>query len=403
MGIHVCGPKLPPGHLLEGKLFGPIKMRKETSEEREAGERFQNLLRNLRDLKDDDEWWFWKMIGSRSFYSKTGKPDKKAIKTYLKMLQKIFDNTWWSQYCKTIKRKIILDPLSYFGGQDRFFRILRIGECSWILRKEIFSQKELIKRLRNAATFWNAATELEVAACFKQENILSEMYPKLPSGHKPDGVVLVNDTEVYYEVTEQSWSALYKPVFRAESMLVDWVNDKLGPINGQIQFFRGKESPNQYAEKEIKVMSRKLLGRPLPLRYKTKIFCAIFNKSPYNGGWLGISGLEPDFTTVVRVWVKGLFSEAKHLPPNKCGVIIGSPMFLWGPEEVKTSYDTIVEELRRHPHRRVCGFIFAAKHIENSGFLKHVPRVVINPRAKFRCDEIISRMADALFKYPDWI
>ncbi|MDI6708942.1 MAG: hypothetical protein QME47_07665, partial [Candidatus Thermoplasmatota archaeon] len=221
----MLGAKLPPRHFMEirigGSHFcGPIKIRETTSKEKEAEECFEDLLESLKNLRPDDEWWFWKRVGGRKVPDKFRKLDKKRIEIYLKMLQKIFDNSWWTQYCKTVKRKMAPDPLSYFGGQDRFFGILRIGECIWLLRKEIFSQKELITRLRNATTFRNAATELEVAACFKQENILKTMYPKLPSGHKPDGVVSVDDKEVYFEVTEQSWSDLYKQALQAENLLV---------------------------------------------------------------------------------------------------------------------------------------------------------------------------------------
>lgn len=401
MGVYMYGAEIPPMHSLEIKLFGPIRVKKPTPEEREAKEKFQILMDQLRNIGDDEEWWFWKRIGSTSIHDKAGKLYKKKIKTCLKAFQQIFDNQWWRQHCQNIKQKITPDPLSYFGGQNPFFRIIRFGECISILRKN-FLQEELIKKLKNHLTFRNAATELEIATCFAQENVLSEIYPEI-SGRKPDGKVFADGTEVYYEVTEQSWSDLYKLVFQAEEKLLNWVSKNLGVVNGQIRFLSGKEHPIRSAQIAIETLSKEITCRSLPLEHKTTLFESVFAKSKYAGGWLGISGLEPDSQMLIQRWVAQLFQKAKQLPSGKNGVIIGSPMFLWGPEEVDASIAVLTKKLTQQAHTRVCGFIFAAKHVENSGFLKHLPSVIINPRAKTRCDKAICRMAKALFTYPDWM
>ena len=49
----------------------------------------------------------------------------------------------------------------------------------------------------------------------------------------------------------------------------------------------------------------------------------------------GVSGLEPEPGLLVRRWIKLLFDKAKQLPSNEAGVIIGSPLFLWGDREVE--------------------------------------------------------------------
>ncbi|MEW6070725.1 MAG: hypothetical protein AB1485_08925, partial [Candidatus Thermoplasmatota archaeon] len=264
---------------------------------------------------------------------------------------------------------------SHFAAQDTFFRIVRLGECILILEEEIFSKKELIARLKNSTTFHKALVELEIATCFKQEGIFQKIYPKVTSTRMPDGVVLIDNIKIYYEVTEQSWSGLYRNGLRAEDELVKWINKKLGVVNGHILFFRGKEDPIQSAKKAIEIMSAKLLNNSFPLKCKTEFFDAFFNKSPYDGGWIGIRGLEPD--TI--------------------------PLFLGGRKEVSASHEALAKEFRQCVHTRICGIIFAAKHLEGSGFLKHVPHVVINPRAKNRGDDGIFIMAKALFDYPDWI
>jgi hypothetical protein len=41
--------------------------------------------------------------------------------------------------------------------------------------------------------------------------------------------------------------------------------------------------------------------------------------------------------------------------------------------------------------------------VENSGFVRHVPEAVTNPKAQIDCDEALGKMAQALFAYPDWM
>ncbi|MEW6070891.1 MAG: hypothetical protein AB1485_09760, partial [Candidatus Thermoplasmatota archaeon] len=66
-------------------------------------ERFQSLLESLKNIRDDDEWWFWKRVGSlETFYKRKGwhKVSKRRVALSLKALRKIFDNRWCREYCR---------------------------------------------------------------------------------------------------------------------------------------------------------------------------------------------------------------------------------------------------------------------------------------------------------------
>lgn len=84
-------------------------------------------------------------------------------------------------------------------------------------------------------------------------------------------------------------------------------------------------------------------------------------------------------------------------------MIIASPLFLWGSKEGQAAYAAIADELRCQPHTRLACIIFAAKHVEHSGFLKHLPTVLVNPNAAIRSDDGVQRLAAALYQFPEWM
>lgn len=403
MGIYFIGGKIPPKMVLEGTLFGQFRLRELTPEEKIM----HKLIRQLSTLNNKDEWWFWKRIGGKESLNKLQlKLEKQRMEAYLSFFKEIFDNEWWSSTCKKQRGKIVGDPLSAFGGQFPIIRILRLGECIYNLGGKEKLPSDLLKRLKNKKSFWSAATELEIASCFIQAGFDLEMYPPISSGSRPEGKVTIEGNSVYYEVTEQHWSGYEIEARRYESHVIDWLSKNCDPLNGSIRFKSGKNDPDRKVKKLLELFKKFYKSRsfdPLPFKFKNDDFDVYLERADRNGGWISIKGLEPTTERIVRNWVNHLFKKAKQLPPGESGVIIGSPLFLWGPDEVKYAYDAVQKKMGRGSHTRISGIILCAKHVENSGFIKHVPSILINSNARIDNREKLEKMAQALFRFPDWL
>ena len=405
MSIHFIGGKIPPKMVLEFTLFGQARLREPTPEEK----RMHELIEQLSTLSNEDEWWFWKRIGGKDSLNRFQlKLETQQMDVYLNSFKEVFDNEWCSSTCKKQGKSIASDPLSAFGGQFPILKILRLGECIHYIGGKKELPVELNKRLMNKKTFWAAATELEVASCFNQAGFRLEMYPPIPSGSKPEGKVIIDGRDLFYEVTEQHWSSYETYVQRYESRIIDWLSRNCEPVTGSIEFKSGKDKPDTTIRELLNLCKNhydykaRMLDQ-LPFVLENEDFKIHLDKADKNGGWVGINGLEPKPEIIVRNWVNQLFKKSKQLPAGKSGVIIGSPLFLWGPDEVRYAYDEVHKKLVGGSHTRISGIILCAKHVENSGFIKHVPSIVINSNAKIDNVEKIEMMAQALFKFPDWL
>ena len=389
--------------VLEGTLFGQFKLRGQTPEEK----RMDELIEQLSTLSNEDEWWLWKRIGGKESLNRLPiKLEKQQMEMYLNSFKEIFDNEWWSSTCKKQREKSVDDPLSAFGGQSPIIRILRLGECTYHLRKNDKLPSDLIERLKNKKSFWSAATESEIVSCFIQVGFDLDLYPLIPSGSEPDGKVTIDGTDIYYEVTEQHWSGLEVEARKYESRVIDWLSKKCDPLNGSLIFKSGQNNTDRKIEELLNLLKEHYKSRsfdPLPFKFKNDDFEIYLEKADINGGWIGISGLEPTTERIVRNWVNRLLEKAKQLPSGECGVIIGSPLFLWEPGEVKYVHNEVQKKWKGGLHSRISGIILCAKHIENSGFIKHVPFTIINSNVEIDNRERIEKMAQALFRFPDWL
>jgi hypothetical protein len=405
--MYFIAGKIPPKMVLEGILFGQSKLREQTPDEK----RMDELVEQLSTLSNKDEWWFWKRIGGKeSLNSLPIKLKKQQMRMYLNSFKEIFDNEWWSSTCKRQRqrKKSVDDPLPAFGGQFPVLRILRLGECIHHLRKNDKLPDDLIERLKNEKSFWSAATELEIASCFIQVGFDLDPYPSIPSGSKPEGKVTIDgtDTDIYYEVTEQHWSGLEVEAQKYESRVIDWLSKKCDPLNGSLIFKSEQNNTDEKIEELLNLLEKHYKSRsfdPLPFKFKNDDFEIYLEKADINGGWISIHGLEPATERIVRNWVNRLLEKAKQLPSGESCVIIGSPLFLWEPDEVKYVYNEVQKKWKGGLHSRISGIILCAKHVENSGLIKHVPFTIINSNVKIDNRERIEKMAQALFRFPDWL
>lgn len=184
--------------------------------------RSYELLEQLSTLTNEDEWWFWKRIGGKDVLDSLGmKLERQRMDLYLNSFEGVFDNRWWSAYCEKQHKRIAPDPLGAFGGQFPIKRILRLGECIHTLKGKGKLPDNLVERLRNRKSFWAASTEIEIATCFIHAGFGLDIYPAISTGSTPEGKVIIEGMDVYYEVTEQHWSNYELEVIRQESRVID--------------------------------------------------------------------------------------------------------------------------------------------------------------------------------------
>lgn len=403
MGTTFKSKKIPPGKVLEFTLFGnDAKIRESTPEEK----RFDNVLNEIGDLTNDNEWWFDRRLEREVIYDfLKGRLKPEQIDLYLDSFKSIYDNDWWRPRSLVPEAIVRRDPLSFFCVQSTIEFIVRIGECLDILGGKEVLDSELIDRLQNRETFKSAVFELESAACFKQADFVVTMYPTVPSGCKPEGRLLKDGKEIYYEVTERHFSGHQLKSNKIESHILNWINNNIGLVDGFIEFLIKKDNMQELVNELIDFLDKQLkkgLFNQFPYHFKNDKFEIYICKHTLNGSWFGVNGLEPDQEYIIEQWMKKLFKKAKQLPSGKCGVIIGSPLFLWGPDELNAAINAISRELKLSTHSRVSGIILCAKHIERSGIIRHIPSIIFNPRAEIKNEDKIKAMATALFTYPDW-
>lgn len=103
-----------------------------------------------------------------------------------------------------------------------------------------------------------------------------------------------------------------------------------------------------------------------------------------------------------RKMAEKILRKYDQLPEQGPGVIVANPPHFLAPDTSGGIAERLHGLLKPDLHTRVSALILASKWAERSGFIKPYPVVTINGHAKKRCDKEVSRLADALVKYPDW-
>lgn len=359
-------------------------------------------LERLKTIGDDEKWWLDLRTGGPPTGHRFTRLADEKIKRYWNILQVIYDNRWCRELCS--RSKGLRDPYTLLGMvQSPLTVILRLGECVSVLGGLGELPRELLTRLKNPKEYPNALLELEIAACFKQANLLREMYPVTPEGRRPEGLVRVGKTDIYYEFIRAGWTKAEQDGMLANAKLSDWLIDRLPSFAGSINFKLGKGKPSERVEVAIATLEELLKTSGLPVDYNGDVFTAKLIASANEGSRYQITGLEPPQDIVLRQWVKRIFSKYNQLVEDKPGVIIAHSMWLWGPEQTEIVNKALIQELSRQPHTRVSGIIFHNKSVEHSGFIRHYPVKVVNPLAKTNCQAEIEIMCQALWEYPDWL
>jgi len=100
--------------------------------------------------------------------------------------------------------------------------------------------------------------------------------------------------------------------------------------------------------------------------------------------------------------IEKCISKVEQLPKSQCGVVIVNPPTLFDPETSGIVLESMRGFLLPDLYNRISGIIVAHKLIERSGFIKATPIVLVNDYATKRCDLELVKLAEALWKHPQF-
>lgn len=157
----------------------------------------------LRAIKPEDEWWFYQCAAD-TLEDTTGSKDD--IMNTLFHLQAIFNNKWYVKYGNIRNGGIC--ALALLGGmQNTSGNIMRIASNISRLGGIAKLGKKTIKSLRNrdVAQCLDTILEIEVLSCFAEEGFPLTPYPVLDNGRIPDAKVVIDEMDIYVEITAIRW------------------------------------------------------------------------------------------------------------------------------------------------------------------------------------------------------
>ncbi len=357
----------------------------------------------MKQISDEDEWWFDTCIGKIN--DREGKLSEKEILEYLSELRKIYDNKWYRGF-RNSRKGLGPCPIPMMGGiQSPTFSIVRLGQNLKTLGGADNLDSELVKRLRQFRTFLDASIEVEIGACFVEGGYRVELYPILSSGSKCDMRVKGENDWIYVEVTHLKLSEREKDSFKLSSQLMERVRKVIPEeVSGLMKFSKPlPPQPNELLDNIIRKIKEEYARNGLPIKFEDDIVKVDLRKREKGRG-LGTEGLSLSAQKDEgRHLIKRALSEYKQLPEQGPGVIIVNPTWLLAPQVGEGMAERLKGLFSPNLHTRVSGIIFANKRAERSGMIKSVPLPVANPYAKRRCDRDIERLANALFRYPEWM
>jgi len=362
-------------------------------------ERIKKCMRMKR-IFDDAAWWFDICVGNIT--DNSVKLSGEEILECLSELKKIYDNKWYREF-RGSKTALGPCPIAMMGGiQSPIFSIVRLGQNLKTLGGVDNLDSELIERLKRLNTFLDASIEVEVGACFVEAGYKVEPYPILPSGKKCDMRVRGENDWIYIEITHLRPS---KRDFKLNMEFTDKVHRVIPEeISGIIKFAKPLAlQPDKLIDKIAQKIEEEYTRSGLPIKFKNATVKVELRKREKGRGlWVeGLSFFPPKDEG--RHLIERALSEYEQLPEEGFGVIIVNPGWLLAPQVGEGMVERLKGLLNPNLHTRVSGIIFSNKRAERSGIIKTVPSVVINPYAKRRCDHDIERLAEALFKYPEWM
>lgn len=144
-----------------------------------------------------DDWWLLQRMDGELPADREGRLLPSQVHSFFEQLASVFDNEW----AKHIEAKKV-DPLLPIGGlQNTVGNVVRLGQILTLVGGVQSLPREVVTRLRNPSQHLTAWYELEVSACFIQAGFDVTLYPEVPSGRVPDGVIRLEAKQVYYDAS----------------------------------------------------------------------------------------------------------------------------------------------------------------------------------------------------------
>lgn len=158
----------------------------------------------------EPNWWLLERLGGVLPTDETGKLSASQIEGYFEQLGTLFSNEWHDTLQNEARKKLPpkeqlkydFNPLSCITTvANPVGNLIRLGEMLMVLGGCSSLPTEVIGRLRDILKpDWQSVWyELEVSACFTQAGLAVTLYPLLPSGRQPDGVIRFRETDVYFD------------------------------------------------------------------------------------------------------------------------------------------------------------------------------------------------------------
>lgn len=365
-------------------------------------ERIKKCIR-VKQISDNDKWWFETCVGK--IVDKKGKLSDEEIVQYLAELKKIYDNAWYREF-RGDRTELGSCPLTMLGGaQSPIFSIVRLAQNLKTLGGVSNLKSELIERLQLRDEFLDATIEVEVAACFAEAGYEVELYPILSSGRVCDMRVRGENDWIYIEVTHLRLSERERMDFKLRMEFSDSIHRAIPEgFSGVIRFTKTLHPrPGKLIHKIIHRIEEEYAGHGLPIKFKDTSVEVEIGKREQGRDLLieGLSFFQP--RNEGRHLVKRALGKYDQLPEEGHGVVIVNPTWLLAPQVGEGMAERLKGLLNPDFHTRISGIILSNKRAERSGFLKPLPSVILNPFAKRKCDQDLERLAEALFKYPEWM
>lgn len=158
------------------------------------------LCDKLRAIKPSDDWWFFQCARAQGNITEVYSKEEREA---LSVLQEIFDNKWYLAMRE--RRKGFCASQLLGGSQNTEGNMMRLA--SNILRLGGISRlgRKVRDDLRSVTKHLDTALELEIMGCFVESGFAVTPYPNLSNGSVPDGMVAVDVTDIYFEVTHNEW------------------------------------------------------------------------------------------------------------------------------------------------------------------------------------------------------
>lgn len=421
MGIFIFGKKPPKSKV----NFDPYKLtigetEKLTKRELKEIKIREELLKEISNLSNKQEWWFWKLLGGvknlkkpieflNNQYNMNLEIEK--ITKCLNCFKEIYDNNWWSSLRRTIGRLIPEDPILFFEG---FLPIFRLAECLHVISTNARVTPNMINRLRNPEEFESIKYELEILSAFFQAGLDVKPYPKMDSKKVLEGLVISDGDQIYYEATKRNISESKLGKARnIEISIYKWLRKRVHvSIKGHIKILSNFNRLKKKKDELLYIFQQKISSGEFfdfPLIIQNDNFNIYLEKGKEPIDIVLINTTSPILENLLKIWISDTIfgSKSVQLTKGKNNIVIADPGFFWDPSLMEFAIEEIKRQIRirikqgKNLNKITAIIIYSIIHFRDG--IKHIPHIILLKNLSPFEKELLFQMRNALEKYPDWL